>query len=90
LVRGSVATATAGAGVSLLRLLIGRMLLVESASLRWVCPGKGRNAGDPVVIGGDFVRMDRKGGQMVVSAVLSVRAGTALNDEVRARNTLAW
>jgi len=85
LVGGSVATATAVAGAGLLRLLISRILLVESASLRWVRPGKGRNAGDPVVVGGDFVRMDRKGGQMVVSAVLSVRAGTALNNEVRAR-----
>jgi len=85
LVGGSVATATTVAGVNLLRLLIGQILLVESASLRWVSPGKSRNAGDPVVIGGDFVRADREGGEMIVSAVLSVRAGTALDDEVRAR-----
>jgi len=85
LVGGSVAIATAVAGLGLLRLLIGQILLVESASLRWVHPGKGRNAGNPVVVGRDFVRADREGGEMVVSAVLSVRAGTALNDEVWAR-----
>jgi len=85
LVVGSVATATAVAGVGLLRLLIGQILLVKSASLRLVCPGKGRNAGNPVVVGRDFVRADRERGEMVVSAVLTVRAGTALNDEVRAR-----
>jgi len=85
LVGGSVATATAVAGVGLLRLLIGQILLVEAASLRWVYPGKGRNAGDPVVVGGDFVRADRERGKVVVLAVLSVGAGTALNDEVRTR-----
>jgi len=85
LVGGSVATATTVAGVGLLRLLIGRILLVESATLRWVCLGESGNAGDPVVVGGDFIRADREGGKVIASAVLSVGAGMALNDEVRTR-----
>jgi len=50
-----------------------------------VCPGESSNAGNSVVVSGDFIQADREGGKVVVSAVLSVGAGMALNDEVRAR-----